>query len=122
MKEIFLETDVEPDDLLAIYFLVKRGYFPQYIVVGEGNPQIKVCKQLDLPKVKAYFYGSFNFRSLWSKLDSLKSVLTQFKSVVVYESYHANRQINQMIPDNCPQTWKLLNSSDSQFLKKTLKC
>jgi hypothetical protein len=44
MPAIFLETDLESDDLLAIYLLAKRGYYPSVIVVGEGDATIKVAR------------------------------------------------------------------------------
>ena len=41
MSHIWLETDLEPDDLVAIYVLHKKGFIFDYVVVGEGNSEIK---------------------------------------------------------------------------------
>lgn len=34
---IWLETDLEPDDVLATWILIRRGFLPSTIVVGEGR-------------------------------------------------------------------------------------
>jgi len=39
---VWLETDLEPDDVLALYILVKRRLIPRVMVVGEGNAAMKV--------------------------------------------------------------------------------
>lgn len=41
-RPVFLESDLEPDDLLAVYVLLKRGYSLDQVVVGEGDSRIKL--------------------------------------------------------------------------------
>ena len=41
MSSIWLETDLEPDDIAAIYILNKRGFRFSHIVTGEGNSVTK---------------------------------------------------------------------------------
>ena len=40
-REVWLESDLEPDDVLALYVLAQRGFHPRYIVVGEGVARTK---------------------------------------------------------------------------------
>lgn len=35
---------MEPENLLAIYLLAKREYYPSYIVVGKGSPHTKIIR------------------------------------------------------------------------------
>lgn len=41
---MFIFTDLEPDDLLALLVLQKRGFVPSVVVVGEGNAAIKALR------------------------------------------------------------------------------
>lgn len=41
-KNLWIETDLEPDDVLAIDILRKKGYFLHTIVCGEGNVDRKI--------------------------------------------------------------------------------
>lgn len=41
-SRMWLETDLEPDDVLAIYTLPKNTI--RYVVVGEGNSSIKLAR------------------------------------------------------------------------------
>lgn len=209
MIEIWLETDLEPDDLFAIYLLAKKQYAPKYIVVGEGksitkcarmsryisllqeekllpkdynctiikgidsknifpddgkefkdlnldndgidylshdfypalvkkyisesnNPIMVMLKpprelvncseeiKSEISKVTSYWYGSFNFRSVWAHLHILESLLKQFKSTYIYESYHATGSQNSMQPNNSPITWNNLRNSNSSYIKMLL--
>jgi hypothetical protein len=48
--DIWLETDLEPDDILAMYVLAIKGYRFKYIVIGEGNIDKKykrICTYMD---------------------------------------------------------------------------
>jgi hypothetical protein len=47
MKYIWLESDLEPDDILAIFILIMRGYIPKYIVVGESDSRIKKARMVE---------------------------------------------------------------------------
>lgn len=205
MKNIWLETDLEPDDILAIYLLIKKQLIPKYIVVGESDVKDKMeimchlitflkterilskdhmvhiiyghgsstihpyllsdkkqttphmqhsnythynymlstyindnndpifiglkpprelidyTSSLDnqkmLKKLTAYFYGSFNFRSIPNKIH-LFQILPLFKETYIYESYYATGLNNSMTPENCPLTWKTLFIKESKYLKQ----
>jgi hypothetical protein len=41
---LFLETDEEPDDILALLIWAARSYALRYVVVGEGNIERKVAR------------------------------------------------------------------------------
>jgi hypothetical protein len=45
-RVVSIEFDAEPDDLLAIYVLLKRGYSIAQFVVGEGDSRIKYERAL----------------------------------------------------------------------------
>lgn len=46
VSALYIETDLEPDDLLAIYILLKRGFSIHHIVVGEGDAFVKYERML----------------------------------------------------------------------------
>jgi hypothetical protein len=40
----WIETDLSPENMLAMYLLAKRKIFPTHIVIGDGNPHIKIIR------------------------------------------------------------------------------
>ncbi len=103
MKPIWLETDLEPDDLLAIFFLIKRGFYPQFIVVGEGQAQIKsarMIRYLQLLKIDGLLpqdcscqviegiNSNHQFRADGHEFDQLE--LTQTTESVSYQTHYVN--------------------------------
>ena len=41
---MWIETDLEPDELIALYIFSKAGFTFDYVVVGEGNSKIKTAR------------------------------------------------------------------------------
>jgi len=48
---VWIETDLEPDDILSIYLLAKAGLHPNVIVTGEGDAakkEARMCSYLEM--------------------------------------------------------------------------
>jgi len=67
MNDLFIETDLESDDLLAIYILLCRGYNIRHVVVGEGDSCIKY------ERMKVYWTHLHN--EFPSQISSVPSIL-----------------------------------------------
>lgn len=61
-----------------------------------------------LSKVTWYVYGGFNFRCI-NDTTALLSMLTRFKKVYIYESFHATGQQNSVNKTNCPELYQKLS-------------
>src|SRR5690349_24118120 len=95
-NEVILFTDLEPDDVMAIAILLKFGVNIRYVVVGEGNANIKVSRMrryCELFGMPSQVIQGFASNKLFAK-DGC-----EFSDLVVEEGVYNREQFMESISD-----------------------